>query len=638
MNKIFIKNISIKNFGGIANGEYSFSEGANIIEGSSGSGKTSAYLAYLWALGFTVPSWEPQIDGYRISKLKTEVEITLDVDGKEYKIGKTNASKYKINKFTAEEEYAGTNFKYLFDGAEQDKLETYREKIAELFGIDYFTLELVSTIALFNGEDGKRWDKNERRKFLFKLFDLENKIAELGTSEEFNCLREYLEKGKDELEINQILNTLNTSITREINETQLIMQEKQSELSNYSAIDFDTIEKRKEEISKELELLYTSEKEGIQNTIYAEKKKKLDELSLSLNEIKLSNENIKRDYEYRLKSLESKLSGLQDTEIPFSENKIKNIDTELEDLKIELEEALLETFDETNLICPRCKQTLPNEEIDKLRKEFDLRCQENVFRIKEKAKNRASALEESRTRLNTLLEQREAIKGQISQIQEEGIEVKDTLSLEQEIEKLKLEISNIKNIDTQEETKSKIVELKQEYERVIGELSKKERLNEIVSRIEELKNRVRELGIQDSQRIEKKNALQKYTKKKVELVNNEVNKNFTGVHYNFFKWNSSSASKDYIDICEAVLSETGTEYSSLSSGQQVKVDLFTVNSLRKILSLNIPQFVDDCVLSDFEHNNSEWQTIYLITKNDTKPNNLLLIKDCYTLKDCDVRK
>ena len=99
MKKIFIEQIEVSNFGGVAKATYTFGKDTNVLAGRSGSGKSSAYNAYLWALGFNVPTWEPLLEGYRLLKVKTEARVTLNVDGVKYVICKTNEPKYKINKF-----------------------------------------------------------------------------------------------------------------------------------------------------------------------------------------------------------------------------------------------------------------------------------------------------------------------------------------------------------------------------------------------------------------------------------------------------------------------------------------------------------------------------------------------------------
>lgn len=633
MNKIFIEKIKLQNFGGIAQAEYNFNADTNTFESASGTGKSSAYLAYLWALGFNVPTWEPMIDGYRLHKAKTEVVVSLDVNGIKYTLSKTNDPRYKNNKFTGEEEYSGTGYGYYFDG-EKFNAGEYQNKVAELFGVDYFTLELVSTIDLFNTEDDNRWNKNERRKYLFKLFDLENKIKELGQEKEFECLKEYIEKGKDELEINQILNTMKTNIEKELNSNQVLLEDKQKELGEYNAIDFNALENQKLKRNAEIERLTSEQQEAGKNTIIVEKNEQLAKLKNDLFQVQNKNSAVELDYNRKVNTLTTDLESIEQ-DIKFCEEKITRLSNELEDLDIEKQTIEEETFDKAKAVCPTCKQDLPTEKVNELIANFESDKEKKLSNIANKHENSTVEQRNTRDRVNTLAERKQAILGQLNELKENVPTKENTSEIEKQIADLQTEIANIDQTDTTKVIRDKIAELKIDYENVIRELSKKDNIEKITNRINEIKARNRELAIQDSERIAKKTALQKYTARKVGMVNEEVNKNFEGVSYLFYHFLSSSASKEYENICTVAMN--GVDYDSMSSGQKVKANLYTNNSLRKILNLNIPQFVDDVVLSDLQNEEKDWQTIYLLTNNNKKLN-LTLIKDVYTLDDCDVRK
>ena len=633
MNKITIEKISLQNFGGVARGEYNFIDGANTIESASGTGKSSAYLAYLWALGFNVSTWEPMLDGYRLHKAKTEVIVNLNVGGIKYTLSKTNEPKYKVNKFTGEEEYSGTGYEYYLDGQKLNAGD-YQNKVAEIFGVDYFTLELVSVIDLFNTEDGNRWNKNERRKYLFKLFDLENKIKELGQEKEFECLKEYIEKGKDELEINQILNTMKTNIEKELNSNQVLLEDKQKELGEYNAIDFNALENQKLKLNAEIERLTNEQQEAGKNTILVEKNEQLAKLKNDLFQVQNKNSAVELDYNRKVNTLTRDLESIEQ-DIKFCEEKITRLSNELEDLDIEKQTIEEETFDKAKAVCPTCKQDLPTEKVNELIANFESDKEKRLSNITNKHENSTIEQRNTQDRANTLSERKQAILGQLNELKENVPTKEDTGEIEKQIADLQTEIANIDQTDTTKVIRDKITELKIDYENVIRELSKKDNIEKITNRINEIKARDRELAIQDSERIAKKNALQKYTARKVGMVNDEVNKNFENVSYLFYHFLSASASKEYENICTVAMN--GVDYDSMSSGQKVKANLYTNNSLRKILGLNIPQFVDDVVLSDLQNDEKDWQTIYLLTNNNKKLN-LTLVKDIYTLDDCDVRK
>ena len=385
--KTYIEKIELENFGGIAKGEIQFNEQTNEILGSSGTGKSSFYFGYLWALGFNVPTFEPMIDGYRVKKLATKSTIYLNINNQRYTLGKVNEPQYKVNKFSGEEEYYGTGFKYFFDGNEEP-LGNYKQKISDLLGIDYFSLELLSNISLFNNEDGKRWDKNERRKYLFKLFDLENKIKELNGEKEFATIKEYLDKGKEESEIAQLLNTQKTAIEKEQNDNQVIIAEKQKELVEYAKIDFNNMEIQKNTIAIEIEKLSNENKENNLNSLQEEKRTEIARLKAELNKIKYINNNLQQEHQMKIYTFQIDLRALEQ-DIQFCNQKIAKTNSDLEDLEIEKSNWEEMQFDNSSNYCKLCKQELPQDKIAALVLTFEKQKQDKVQEILNKAQKMA---------------------------------------------------------------------------------------------------------------------------------------------------------------------------------------------------------------------------------------------------------
>lgn len=641
MNKIIIKKISLQNFAGVAQGEYNFNDGLNIIEGNYGSGKSTAYLSYLWVLGFPVANWEPMINGcYRIYKIKTEVSVTLDVNGLIYTLKRTNESSYKLNKFTGEEEYKGNDFKYFVDD-QPLKATEYGNKIAEIYGLDYQTVKLLSTIDLFNTSDTNHWDKISRRKYLFKLFDIDNKIKEIENEPEFECLKEYLEKGQDEIAINTTLNALKTNIENEINQNTVIIEEKQKELGEYNAIDFDSLEKQRNEISAELDRLNTEQQEAGKNTVLADKTEQLATLQSEILKIQTQNRNLENDWNSRLLNKTKEKENAEST-IRFYEDKIFKIKNDLEDFEIERQSIEEEQFDKSTAICPTCKQSLPEEKVNDLIANFEDNKKKRLENIKNKTENYTAEQETTINKLNNLKEEKQSLESQILTLQNEKPIPQDTADLDQKISILKSEIENIDSIDTTQAIKDKISQLKIDYENICREIYKKDNIEKINNRINELKKSNRELAIKDSERILKVNALKKYTERKVSLVDESINNNFDEVRYNFFEFLSSNSATGYRAVCNCVLIHdsngklVNTEYDALSSGQKVLANKLTIISLQKILGVSVPMFIDDAVLGDVIKENSNIQQIYLVTNPNVKPK-LTLINDCYTLKDCNLK-
>lgn len=642
MNKIIIEKISLQNFGGVARGEYNFTDGQNIIEGSYGSGKSTAYYAYLWALGFSIQNWEPMINGcYRIHALNTEVVVRLNVNGLIYELKRTNESKYQPSKETGEEEYKGTNFGYFIDN-QPLKTGEYKEKIAEIFGMSYQDIELLSTIDLFNTKNSGNWDKVARRKYLFKLFDIDNKFKAIESDSKFDPIREYLQKGQDEIEIKKSLNALNTNIQKELDDCKTIIAERQTELAEYTSIDFNALENQKEKLNAEIERLTNEQQEASKNTILVEKNEQLAKLKNDLFQVQNKNSSVELDYNRKLNTLTRDLENIEQ-DIKFCEEKITRLSNELEDLDIEKQTIEEETFDKAKAVCPTCKQDLPTEKVNELIANFESDKEKRLSNIANKHENDAIEQRNTQDRANTLAERKQAILGQLNELKE-NVPVKEyTGEIEKQIADLQTEISNIDQTDTTKVIRDKIAELKTEYENVIRELSKKDNIEKITNRINDIKARERELAIQDQERILKLKAMTEYTNAKIKFVNEDINSKFENIRYNFYEYLTSGTVLGYRETCDCVLIKNTdgetveAEYDALSTGQRVLANKLTVISLQKILGVSIPMFIDDAVLGDVIREEPTMQQIYLVTNQNVKPN-LVLINKCYTLDDCDVRK
>ena len=91
-------------------GEYSFSEGVNIINGGNGSGKSSLIKSIMYCLGYEIKNWSTN---FKVNGMIFELNIT--VNGKEY----------SLKRFR---EYFILNNKIM-------KLLEYREKILKCLNI-----------------------------------------------------------------------------------------------------------------------------------------------------------------------------------------------------------------------------------------------------------------------------------------------------------------------------------------------------------------------------------------------------------------------------------------------------------------------------------------------------------------------
>lgn len=642
MKTIFIKQIRVNNFGGIAQAEYNFDKSFNTLEGGFGDGKTTAFNAFKWSLGFSSSKWEPMILANRIYKISTEVESIVLVDGEEHSFKKASISNYKIKKSDdgiEKEIYAGNKLEYYIDAKKLDATP-FREEVAQIFGQDYFTLELLIDYNLFNNSDGTRWDKESRRNFLFKLFDIENKIKKLNNKEEFASIKKYLDEGKKEFEIKQILNTMKTTIQNALEKNEILYNDTTSEINKYSLIDFKELEKTKDKLSKELDQLM----ENKENSLDMALKLKMEErANLNAKLTLIENEYLQKCKQQQSKifSLKNELDILKNKKY-FIEERLNRFDIDIEDLERDIKLAKEETFNEDDKLCPTCKRELPENSINELILKFEQNKELKIHNLEKSIfdkKNNNKIDLEAQTNIEKEICNKEE---ELNKVELEKIEKEDTLELENKIKNINEEIIKIQQEDTSNVKDKLIIEIKSKYEDVLKELGKQKYLEDLNNKLEKLNNENAILMQQETERVIKKETLNKYLQEQIKLVDEEINTHFEKVKYNFYYWNSSSTENETRDVCNVALKDSGVEYDAMSSGQKVLADYYTNVSLRKILGVNLPQFVDETICLGEENilnllEKQDWQQIYLITKNT--PNfKALKISDRYSLKDCEIRQ
>ena len=658
MSEIKLKSVAVENFGGIANGTYFFNPNADsVVAGKSGNGKSTCYNAYLWALGFNVQGWETLINGYRLHKKDTKVEIVLlDNDTQlEYKITKTSKPRYSVDKFTGEEQFKGNEYKYFIDDMELPQKE-FAGRIEKIFSIDNLTLELLSNTKMFNSEESTRWNKDLRRKFLLDLFEkqISDKMQDVTNDEQIAPIKEFLLKGYDEFQIAESIKTLKSANKKSIDEINGVLNEKERDLQNFKGLDFEQL--LSEKLRLENEIKAHSEKENSTQTSeiatleaeLAEIDKKLLENKMSQIECEMTKQQLDNKFDIAVSNIEHLKSV-----IASNEAKIK----ELKEIE----------FDKTNNVCAYCGQAFSADYMANAEKHFN---EERDSKIRKIIEVDNKKLDEE---LDKEMDSRDNTYKMIEDVALTYDKLKaELLNLDKQEVELTAQLNALKSKSSTENHEI-VNSLMNELVTVTGQLAKQDLYLATVNRIEELKMKLRELGMQESEIIAKKQALNRYNDIKNKLIDECMKNDFVRVRYNFKQWLKTQNGKDYDEnykpICTCTLDDI--EYDSLSSGQQVVADILTSLSLRKILGAKIPQFIDDVVLAsiivkktyndkEFEfienyENENGWQKIYLVTddeeinhlniydtnkkydKNAHSVQNIKTIKDVYTMQDCDIR-
>lgn len=645
MNKFTFKNIKIKNFKGIALYEIDFNENKFEIASETGCGKSSIFEAIKWCLGFNVSNFEPRIDTFRINKIVSQVDLTIEKNNIEYILGIVSEQVFKKDKETGEEYFDSNKSTFSFNSLEC-KLKDYKEKITNLFEMDLDQLNILLDIEQFNTNKTGKWTWVERRKYLKDKMGIDNSLKSIIEKEEYNLLKDDLQKGKDEIDIQKQL-TQEKNLYQKgdlkkgeygLDQYQTLINNKIGEISELNKIDFDSLEKRKADVQSEIDTLIKNDLEQNQNSLLKNKEKEISNLELEI--IKLRNEFYSKQSEYN-----SKLNELN-LKITNNNNSIKNgnlyisdLETKIEENKIEISILEEEKFnnEEENLNCKYCGQKLPKDKIEELKLNFENKKKSKLEKLNKEREENDLRLVKYKECINTLISDKNALQAEYEALQKVKpiLNEKKIEELNSNIQNIKNEISNIKVDEVENTVSKKVNELRIKLESIIKESGKKDSLEKCKNELAELKKKQKELSQKDVLRFKKQKQLKEFVKEEVNIINEETKKHFDkDIKFNFFTWNSVNAENEY-DMCCNMLYK-GVEYNNLSQGQKIICDTLFISNIQSLLDVNFPIIVDNRQDNTFDIE-TDSQLIELLTIKGKKLNGLTRINDVYTLDDCDIK-
>lgn len=608
MKTIKLNKISINNFKGIANGIFAFNGKNTEIVADVMQGKTTLKDAYLWALGMEIDNFYPcDKNNQLIDGLETRIELTLDIDGIEYVLSRSAKVKYKVNK--------DTNTK-LFDGFKKDMFEfdrvpcnttEYKTKVCNLFGImDFEILKYLTILNYFNEQ--VNW--KERRALIYNLFVDKTAIDSLKDNEKYNLIANELKKGKTSADINTILNSENLRLVDSKRKCEILLVDKQNELTTFENINYANIE---------------SELESVENAIKGEEQR-LDsirkdsvrsQLLSDIATIKGELATLNTTDSMTKMGISAKASSLS-MEVATLKMKGTNLEKQVETLTAEYKELKVAQFDESNTICPTCHQPLKQADIDELRATWVNNQERRLTSLKDTILSLKKQLEAIKKEYTTKLAELEIANQEL-----------DNFKPNPKIDELSSKIlqlqSELEKCETAPIDNSYLTELKDRRNFLIVELGKKDSYEKTKTKIESLLIEQIELVNQEIILAKKRNQLEEYTLDIINLVNDSINANFENIKFKLFEELTATASKNIKETL--ICLSNGVDYESQSTGQKANSNCIIVSTLQKRLGVELPIWLDDASILNLKNEPSN-QLIYLLNEKGRELN-CTKIKDLY---------
>ena len=634
--KTIIKQISLQNFKGCNNATYTF-DGKNVtVCGANGSGKTTIFDAFTWLLfgkdsldnaKFEIRPLDK--DGKQIDNVEICVVATLEIDGKEVELKKTNRQNWVKKRGTQNPVLQGNVNEYEIDGYPRSEKD-YKEYINGIVSDDLF--KMLTNPTYFPNMPWK-----DQRATIMKFA---SDVSDVGLAKKLKKFAPLVGEIEKAPSTDDIKNKYQKSLN-ELKKKQIELPVRIDEISN-SKVDIDVAE---------LELLKNSLKEQITDvkSKIADTDKQFEEyqkLSDGIMELKFAEsdlvrkaneENIKArreiedkiaDKKFLVKQTEKTISDIK-YDISVKEEAIISNEAYISNLRNQYKIAYDRKFDENSLVCSYCGQEYPQDRKEQIRAEFESKKATEIKKITEfgnkakaeldKEKETIDSLEkelvEHRKSLDMLNNAIASLEKQLSELPT-SIDVTGTeeyKAIQSQIaekEQAMLQMNNASSI--RESLEAELEDLHIEYTEVEKQIAMSQKNIEIDERIEELQAEQREVAQKIADVEKMLYLLDEFIKYKLDKISDSINAMFDGISFKLFDIQLNGGVKE---VCECTVN--GVPYGSLNNGHRIIAGLQIIKALQKLYGAYLPIFTDNAEsVNDFNLPDMPCQLIKLKVSDD----------------------
>ncbi len=610
MRKIEVKSMSVKNFKGCKSLDISFSNVTNIY-GRNASGKTTVADAFSWLLfgkdsqgreKFQIRPLDEK--NMLIDKTAIYVKAILAVDGKTVKLEKAQEQNWVKKRGSEAEELAGNINKYAIDSFPMSEKE-YKEKIAEIIPEDLF--KLVADPKSF---PTLPWKK--QREILLQIVsgvteeDLLNQepdtyacIADdLRRAPVEKCMEKVkkqlapLEKAREEIPIR--IDEARKSLVEVENLSDLELQKNALE---------DELEKiRQEAMTGGTNVFQALQEERLNVVKKAEKRR--DQLEDDLREKRTAARKEYDEATDRGRVLRAEYDQRK-KEKRILEEEVKNRNQERKSLGEAYNALKITELPEESEFCDKCGQRLPAEKLEEIKANFEKQKASKMERIYEHAKvlkaegvessqkiaGLDEAIKDAKTAWETAAGESSKAYAILQELPDSADVSKDPTYMDllkkaAEIKDKILSMSDSRK--AQEELRKREQKVQQELDKVKELLAQAKASVQTEERIAKLEAELKEKAQQAGDLMQKQFLLEKISRKKMDMLAESINAEFSFVKFKLFERQINGGVKD---TCEMLVN--GVPYSSLNSAAKMQAGLDVIHSLSRLHQISAPVWLDN---------------------------------------------
>lgn len=611
--EIKLLSLEIRRFKGCRALELELGRRSAAIYGDNATGKTTIYDALTWLLfgkdsrgrgDFEIKplGQDGQVEDHGAV---SSVSARFSAGGGEISLKKTYYEKWSTKRGSAEASYDGNTSEYFVDEVPVKKYE-FERRVGELVSEELF--RMLTNVSWFC--EGMDW--KARRKILFEvcgipedreILEEEPRFAQLAEAVGNLSLDDYKKK----------LSAQRKGLNGARNTIPARMDEQQQVIDGLSALDFDGLRARREELNSQADQL-SGELVKLDHGALLDSRR--NELAALKNQLtKLDNDNsayrakqivpvqdLRPQLERQLEQAKRDVSDLADR-VHLAEESIRQTEQLVEACRAEWKEADGESF--AGGTCPTCGQALPPEQLAQARARFEA----DKERRKQQAVSRSQAykqtLEQARARREEYIGQAVQAENEAARltnelaacVPQEPAPVADMPGYQEEAERLReaiqgaeREVSRLsgESAAIRTEIQGKVAELRREIQEVDRELGKAGALSHAKARLEELRAEARETA-RALEAIDQQIFLcEEFARYKVQFIEEGVNRKFRLARFRLFQ---EQVNGGLADCCEPTYD--GVPYGSLNNGMRINLGVDVIRTISEHYGLKVPLVVDN---------------------------------------------
>lgn len=619
MKRMYLKRATARNFKGLENISFEFSERETTLLGANGTGKSSFFAMFIWCLfgkdqfGRTDHQIKTLINGQTDRYKECEVELLLQVNDEEIALKRVYSENWVRPKGGAEDVFKGNETKRYINDIEVKATE-YDSYVKELCSEDIF--RVITNPAYF-----PNLKESEQRTILFKMVgDITDESVASGNADfteflqmvsgkDFETFKKEISQRKKRLkdEVSSIparIDELKRSFPEALNWIELEAQLKvkkqelatiESQINDLSKVS-ESENQGRMAIQSEINALEQAN-QAIQFKYQKEKNFEVEQKRVEIRGLHFQKANKSKDFNAK----SSRLAYLNSRKDILT-SKLKELGDRWRNTNKEELVFNAEAFE-----CPTCKRALEPQDIEA--KEAEMTSRFNI----EKAQ-----------RLKVNEEEGKATKAELDSVNAEiesigTVDQVDTSDLDIKIEQLQADLKDFESIPLQftndQEYKSNFAKIEQlktnlavpttstnnttpllEQKRTIqvsideinSSLYKKTVIENTQKRITELETLEKKLN-QEIADLERKEFLQKsFEYAKNEAYQSRINEMFSLVKFNLFR---QQVDGQIVPTCECHVN--GVPYSTQNNAMQVAMGLDIINTISLHEGVYAPIFIDN---------------------------------------------